>query len=180
MSSAPTLLPVPGPTAASPQPAAPRVDVVVPIHNEQRSLPWSIRRLHDNLSAELPYAWRIVIADNASTDATPQIAHALAADLPGVEVLELPEKGRGRALRAAWSRSDADVLVYMDVDLSTDLRALLPLVAPLISGHSDVAIGTRLADGARVVRGPRRELISRSYNRLLHLSLGARRPRGPP
>ena len=89
-------------------------------------------------------------------------------------MLELPEKGRGRALRAAWSRSDADVLVYMDVDLSTDLRALLPLVAPLVSGHSDVAIGTRLADGARVVRGPKRELISRSYNRLLHLSLGAR------
>jgi putative flippase GtrA len=174
MSSAPTLWPVPGPTAVPLPTARPRVDVVVPVHNEQRALPWSIRRLHDHLSAELPYAWRIVVADNASTDATPQIARALAADLPGVEVLELPEKGRGRALRAAWSRSDADVLVYMDVDLSTDLRALLPLVAPLVSGHSDVAIGTRLADGARVVRGPRRELISRSYNRLLHLSLGAR------
>ena len=124
--------------------------------------------------ASCPYAWRIVIADNASTDETPRIAAALAADLPGVEVLELPEKGRGRALRAAWTGSDADVLCYMDVDLSTDLRALLPLVAPLVSGHSDVAIGTRLADGARVVRGPKRELISRSYNRLLHLSLGAR------
>ena len=174
MSSAPTLVPAPDASPVRPQPAAPRVDVVVPVHNEQRALPWSIRRLHDHLSTALPYAWRIVIADNASTDETPRIAAALAADLPGVEVLDLPEKGRGRALRAAWSRSDADVLVYMDVDLSTDLRALLPLVAPLVSGHSDVAIGTRLADGARVVRGPKRELISRSYNRLLHLSLGAR------
>src|SRR5215213_5407569 len=88
--------------------------------------------------------------------------------------LRLERKGRGRALRAAWSASQAQVVCYMDVDLSTDLRALLPLVAPLLSGHSDVAIGTRLAHGARVVRGPKRELISRGYNRLLHVALRAR------
>jgi len=115
-----------------------------------------------------------VIADNASTDATPRIATALAASLPGVEVLRLERKGRGRALRDAWSASDAQVVAYMDVDLSTDLRALLPLVAPLMSGHSDLAIGSRLARGARVVRGPKRELISRVYNRLLHTTLRAR------
>jgi putative flippase GtrA len=89
-------------------------------------------------------------------------------------VLRLAQKGRGRALRAAWTASDADVLAYMDVDLSTDLKALLPLLAPLVSGHSDVAIGTRLGRGARVTRGPKRELISRTYNHLLHLTLGAR------
>src|SRR5439155_19696948 len=82
-------------------------------------------------------------------------------------------KGRGRALRAAWSASRATVVAYMDVDLSTDLGALLPLVAPLLSGHSDVAIGTRLASGARVVRGPKRELISRSYNLILRTTLRA-------
>src|SRR6266536_6518489 len=82
--------------------------------------------------------------------------------------------GRGRALRSIWLDSDADVLAYMDVDLSTELNALLPLVAPLVSGHSDVAIGTRLARGARVIRGPRREIISRCYNLLLHATLGAR------
>jgi glycosyltransferase involved in cell wall biosynthesis len=150
------------------------VDIVVPVHNEQGALPGSIRRLHDHLTAVLPYTWRIVIADNASTDATEAVARALAEDLPGVEHLRLEEKGRGRALRAAWSRSDADVLCYMDVDLSTDLRALLPLIAPLVSGHSDVAIGTRLATGASVVRGAKRELISRSYNRLLRIALASR------
>ena len=82
--------------------------------------------------------------------------------------------GRGGALRSIWSGSDADVVAYMDVDLSTDLNALLPLVAPLVSGHSDVAIGTRLARGSRVVRGPKREIISRCYNLLLHASLGTR------
>jgi glycosyltransferase involved in cell wall biosynthesis len=154
--------------------SAPRVEIVVPVYNEQSTLERSIRRLHDFLSAELPFAWRIVIADNASTDATLAIARALAVELAGTTVLHLDRKGRGRALRSAWTASDADVLCYMDVDLSTDLRALLPLVSGLVSSHSEVAIGTRLAPGSRVVRGRRRELISRSYNRLLALALRAR------
>ena len=152
---------------------APQIDVVVPVYNEEAVLEYTVRRLHRFLSAELPFTWRIVIADNASTDATPDIARALARELRGVKVLRLEEKGRGRALRAAWSSSSAQVVCYMDVDLSTDLRGLLPLVAPLLSGHSDLAIGTRLAHGARVVRGPKRELISRTYNGILHAALRA-------
>jgi glycosyltransferase involved in cell wall biosynthesis len=150
------------------------VDVVVPVYNEAGTLERSIRRLHDFLGANLPFAWRIVIADNASTDRTWEIAQRLCRELAGVDAIHLDQKGRGRALRAAWSASDADVLCYMDVDLSTDLKALLPLIAGVISGHSDVAIGTRLAAGARVVRGRKRELISRAYNLLLHLVLRAR------
>ena len=152
----------------------PQVEIVVPVFNEEAALGRSIRRLHAFLCASFPFTWRIVIADNASTDATPAIARALGRELRGVSHLRLGEKGRGRALRAAWSASRADVVTYMDVDLSTDLRALLPLVAPLLSGHSDVAIGTRLASGARVVRGPKRELISRSYNVILRTALRAR------
>ena len=154
--------------------AAPQIDVVIPVLDEEATLERSVRRLHRYLSSEFPFTWRITIADNASTDATPAIAARLAAALPGVRPLRLERKGRGRALRAAWSASDARVVCYMDADLSTDLRGLLPLVAPLLSGHSDVAIGTRLANGARVVRGPRRELISRGYNRILHAALRAR------
>jgi glycosyltransferase involved in cell wall biosynthesis len=152
----------------------PQVDVVIPVHDEQQVLEGSVRRLHRFLVDELPFTWRLVIADNASADATPAIAARLARELPGVRHLRLEERGRGRALRAAWSQSPAQVVCYMDVDLSTDLRALLPLVAPLLSGHSDVAIGTRLAHGARVVRGPKRELISRAYNTILHAALRAR------
>jgi putative flippase GtrA len=161
-------------TAPAPALAPPQVEIVVPVHNEERSLALSVRRLHRFLEAEFPFRWRIVIADNASTDITPQLAEALARALPHVSWFRLERTGRGRALRAAWSASEAQVVCYMDVDLSTDLRALLPLVAPLLSGHSDVAIGTRLAHGARVVRGPRRELISRAYNRLLQVALRAR------
>ena len=149
------------------------LEIVVPVYNEERTLALSIRRLHQYLSSSVPLRWRILIADNASTDATPEIAHALAGGLTGVSVLRLEQKGRGRALRTAWSRSTARVVAYMDVDLSTDLRALLPLVSPLLSGHSEVAIGTRLAPGSRVTRGPKRELISRAYNQLLHLLLRA-------
>jgi putative flippase GtrA len=152
----------------------PRIEIVVPVYNEERALSASIHRLRAYLEAEMPFHWQITIADNGSTDATPEIAAALATGLSGIELLECEARGRGRALRAAWLRSDADVVCYMDVDLSTDLRALLPLIAPLVSGHSDVAIGSRLAPGARVVRSRRREVISRLYNRLLHATLAAR------
>ena len=152
----------------------PDVEIVLPVYNEERTLEVSVFRLHRFLEESFPFSWRIVIADNASTDATLEIARDLADDLHDVTVIHVPERGRGRALRVAWSASDARVLCYMDVDLSTDLRALLPLVAPLISGHSDVAIGTRLGRGSRVTRSPKRELISRAYNGVLRLALGAR------
>ncbi len=147
--------------------------MVVPVHDEEADLGRSIRRLHSHLTDELSYTFRITIADNASTDRTWAIATELASTLPHVEAVHLPAKGRGRALRQVWSASDAQVLAYMDVDLSTDLAALLPLVAALLSGHSDIAIGTRLGNGSRVVRGPKRELISRSYNLILRATLGA-------
>ena len=133
-----------------------------------------MRRLHGYLSAGFPFSWRIVVADNASTDRTLAVARRLSYELPGVEAIHLAAKGRGRALRRAWSSSDARVLCYMDVDLSTDLSALLPMVAPLLSGHSELAIGSRLSAGSRVTRGHRREFISRTYNRILHLVLRAR------
>jgi len=150
------------------------LDVVVPVHNEETDLAPCVRRLHQHLAATFPYPFRITIADNASTDATLDVARVLAAELPELAVVHLAEKGRGRALRAVWSASQAPVLAYMDVDLSTDLNALLPLVAPLLSGHSDVAIGSRLTRGSRVVRGSKREVVSRCYNLLLRTTLAAR------
>ncbi|MFJ3093675.1 glycosyltransferase [Streptomyces hydrogenans] len=152
----------------------PVLDVVIPVYNEEKDLEPCVRRLHAHLERTFPYGFRVTVADNASTDATPDIAAALAAELPEVRSVRLEQKGRGRALRTVWSASDAPVLAYMDVDLSTDLNALLPLVAPLISGHSDLAIGSRLARSSRVVRGPKREFISRAYNLILRGSLAAR------
>ena len=149
------------------------LDVVIPVHNEERALARCVRRLHRHLEATFPYAYRITIADNASTDETPRVAAELAATVPDVTWVRLEQKGRGRALKQVWSASPAQVLAYMDVDLSTDLDALWPLVAPLLSGHSDVAIGTRLHRDSRVVRGPKREAISRAYNLILRTALGA-------
>ena len=151
----------------------PVVDVVVPVYNEQAALQRSVRRLHQHLQDSFTFPVRITIADNASTDDTPRIAAELAAELPGVRVVRLDEKGRGRALHHVWSLSDAPVLAYMDVDLSTDLAAFAPLIASLISGHSDLAIGTRLNRSSRVVRGAKREFISRCYNLILKSTLRA-------
>jgi glycosyltransferase involved in cell wall biosynthesis len=158
------------PGAAPTTPASGRVstavDLVIPVYNEEQSLEGSVRRLDDYLR-HLPYDATITIADNASTDATWQIARRLEAELPRVRTVHLDEKGRGRALKAAWRSSTAQVVGYMDVDLSTDLAALPPLLAPLLSGHSDLSIGTRLARGSRIVRGPKRDLLSKGYNLLL-------------
>lgn len=146
---------------------APVIDIVVPVHNEERVLETSISRLHGHLERHLAEPWRVVIADNASTDGTWSCAQALAARLPGVEALHLDQKGRGRALRAAWLESDAQVLSYMDVDLSTGLAAFPRLVRPILDGRADLAIGSRLARGARVQRQLKREVLSRGYNLLI-------------
>jgi putative flippase GtrA len=169
---------VPPTSSATPEtagvPSGPgQVEIVVPVKDEETDLAPSIRRLHAYLSGGFPLTWHITIADNGSRDRTWDIARGLTAELSRVSAVRLAQSGRGRALRSIWSHSDSEVLAYMDVDLSTDLSALLPLVAPLLSGHSDVAIGTRLARGSRVVRGPRREVISRGYNLLLQATLGA-------
>ncbi|MCP2253573.1 Glycosyltransferases involved in cell wall biogenesis [Prauserella aidingensis] len=152
----------------------PVLDVVVPVYDEETDLEPCVRRLHAHLDGAFPYTFRITVADNASVDSTPQVAERLADELAEVRVVRLDQKGRGRALRHVWSTSDSPVLAYLDVDLSTDLAALAPLVAPLISGHSDVAIGSRLARGSHVVRGPKREFISRCYNLLLRGTLAVR------
>src|SRR5450631_1891927 len=150
------------------------VEIVVPVYNEAEHLVERVTRLRRYLDESFPFRALVTLVDNASTDGTFDLASRLAAVTPGVAAVHLPRKGRGRALRTAWSTSTAPVVAYMDVDLSTSLSALLPLVAPLLSGHRDVAAGTRLARGSHVIRGPKRELISRAYNLLLKLSLRGR------
>ncbi|WP_245886830.1 bifunctional glycosyltransferase family 2/GtrA family protein [Umezawaea tangerina] len=164
----------PGASPIATNTKTPVLDVVVPVYNEEVDLGPCVRRLHAEMARSFPYPFRITIADNASTDGTAAVARELVEELPEVVVVHLEQKGRGRALHQVWLGSDAPVLAYMDVDLSTDLAALPPLIAPLISGHSDIAIGSRLARGARVVRGPKREFISRCYNLLLRGTLATR------
>ena len=152
----------------------PEVDITLPAYNEERILAAAVRRLHAYLHTDFPFSTRITIADNASTDGTAVEALRLACELSDVRLLRLNKKGKGRAIAASWLTSDAHVVAYMDVDLSTDLSALLPLVAPIMSGHSEISIGSRLVPGARVVRSARREVISRCYNLLLRIALGMR------
>jgi glycosyltransferase involved in cell wall biosynthesis len=154
--------------------AAPVIDIAIPVYNEERGLEASVRTLHAYLAAHIAYAARITIVDNASTDGTAAIGKRLARDLDGVRFLRLEQKGRGRALRTAWLDSDAEIVAYMDVDLSTNLDALRPLLEPIVEGRADITIGSRLTPGADVTRGLKRECISRVYNLLLRVALHAR------
>ena len=164
-------------TKDGPRACAPRerlVEVAVPVYNEEKILARSVRQLHSYLTRNLPFRFVITIAENASTDGTFAAAQQLCAELSGVRAVHLDRKGRGFALRHVWGSSNADIVAYMDADMSTGLDAFLPLIAPLLSGHSDLATGSRLAHGATVVRSGKREIISRSYNLLLRTVLSAR------
>jgi hypothetical protein len=142
---------------------APTVDVVIPVFNQEDDLERDIRRIHAYLLDEFPFSARITIADGASSDRTWAVATLLAGHLPNVRLLHLSEKGRGRAIASGWLTSDARVVASLDVERATDLSALLPLVAPVISGHSDVSIGSRSM-----------RQISRGYDLLLRIGLGIR------
>jgi putative flippase GtrA len=159
---------------ADPHGAPFEVEVVVPVYNEAGALEAGITTLRRYLDESFPFRTLVTIADNGSTDGTGLIAQRLASTLDGVTAMILDRKGRGYALRSAWSASRAEVVAYMDVDLSTSLSALLPLVGSVLSDHSDIAVGNRLAPGSRVVRGPTRELISRAYSHIVRLALHSR------
>ena len=141
----------------------PTINVTVPVYNEVRRLARCVPKLHGFLIGLGGLNFEIVLADNGSTDGTLALAEELARQHRGVRVMHLEEKGRGRALKAAWGRSEADVLSYMDVDLATDLAAFPALVAAVTQAGFDLAIGSRLLPGSRTRRGWKREVISRCY-----------------
>ena len=146
-----------------------RVDVVIPVYNEEHVLAQSVADLGAFLDANVDYDWRIVIADNASIDDTQAVGEKCAADLERVEYVRIAKKGRGRALRQVWMASDADVMSYMDVDLSTGLTSFPPMIDAILSGSYDVGIGSRLDKGAQVTRQWKREFISRGYNLMIKM-----------
>lgn len=146
------------------------VDIVIPVLNEEVALPICIEKLMAFTSDYPERDWRIVVADNGSTDRTTDIASKLSERYINISLSRLEQRGRGRALKKAWGESDADVRLYMDVDLSTDLQSLPPLVAAITDDGYEVAIGSRLTKDSEVVdRTVKREITSRGYNVMIHL-----------
>ena len=142
----------------------PQLDIVLPVYNEEHVLAGSIAKLREYLyERDFPYTWRIVIADNASTDGTLAAGEGLAAQFDDVTIIHLPEKGRGRALRKAWLESDADAACFMDIDLSTNLDGLLPLARAVLEEGYDVSTGSRMAKGSQIERSIGREITSRGF-----------------
>jgi len=143
------------------------VDVVIPVLNEEDALPSSVAKLRSFLDGRPEREWRIVIADNGSTDSTLEVARELAETVPLLSVTRLEQRGRGRALKKAWLESGADICCYMDVDLSTRLDGLPSLVDAVAVDGYDVAVGSRLLPASEVVgRTIKREITSRGYSLL--------------
>lgn len=148
------------------------IDLVIPVYNEEHALSDSVGKVHEFLSTGFPYPWRIIIADNASTDTTLQVAGRLAGEYERVSVAHIPQKGRGRALRAVWLESDAEVVSYMDVDLSTDISSYPALIEAIVKDGWDLATGTRLSNGSQTRRSVKRETLSRGYNLMIKAVFG--------
>ncbi|MSQ61267.1 MAG: glycosyltransferase [Dehalococcoidia bacterium] len=155
-------------------PGSATVDVVLPVYNEAHVLADSVGRVRRFLQGQADFAWRIVIADNASVDGTLETALRLASAWPEVAVLHIPFKGRGGALHIAWTETEADVRTYMDIDLSTGLPAFLDLVHAVTREGYDLATGTRLHRGSAISRSFRRDVLSRGYNLLIKLTFATR------
>lgn len=152
------------------------VDVVVPVYNEERALPQSIPVLRTFLAGDtFPYEWRIVIADNASVDGTPEAARRLGEQFSGeVVYVRIEEKGRGRALKRTWGDSPMDIVSYMDVDLSTGLEAFPALIGAIAGGGYDMAVGSRLLPSSQVERSLRRRVLTRGYSLIIKAFLWTR------
>jgi glycosyltransferase involved in cell wall biosynthesis len=147
---------------------APQLDIVIPVYNEAHVLEASVGALRKFLlETNFPYTWRVSIADNASTDATLDVARRIEDTYPDVAVVHLPQKGRGRALRRAWLETEADAMCYMDVDLSTHLEGLQPLASAVLDEGYDVATGSRMTRGSQIERSFRREITSRGLISLI-------------
>lgn len=152
------------------------VDIMIPVLNEAHVLEKSVATVREFCGANLPYAWRVVVVDNGSTDGTQAVAQRLKEQFPDdVDFYTLQDRGRGRALRYAWTRSTADVCAYMDVDLSTELAALRRIIDPILEEGYDVATGSRLHKGrSQVTRSKKRYLLSKTYNIMVRWTLNTR------
>lgn len=144
------------------------VDVVLPVYNEEAVLRNNTLILYEYLKRTADFSWNIIIADNASSDRTSEIAKALISGKSNIRYEFLPVKGRGYALRNAFLRSNADILSWMDIDLSTNIRYFKLLIEGIQCGY-DIAIGSRLMQGSRIKRRLNREIISRAYNSLVKI-----------
>jgi len=151
------------------------VDVVIPVYNEEQVLAQSVATVLAWCDEHPEHEWRVLVANNASTDGTLAIARRLEQEQPGrVAVLDVPVKGRGLALRTAWLTSNADVSAYMDVDLSSDIAHLPALIDPIAAGEADLSFGSRLAAQSQTERGLYRETLSRGYVLILNAVLRLR------
>ena len=142
----------------------PKVRLVIPCLNEVKQLEQTVRTVRDFLGKNFPYRWEVFVADNGSSDGTAELAERLSKEFNDVGYFTIPKRGRGRALRKAWTESDADIVAYTDVDLSTELEALEKLCRGIVEQGCDLATGSRLLPESRIKRGLKRDVISRCYN----------------
>ena len=161
--------------AAAPKSSFMTFDVTIPVLDEEATLQSQTAKLHAFLRKHYPdlQQWNILIADNGSTDATPDLARELEQEYPNVHLVKVPRRGVGLALKTSWGQSQADIVGYMDLDLATDLKHFPETYERLTQGGCDLVYASRLHRDAKVINRPfKREVSSRGFNLILKWYLG--------
>ena len=150
-----------------------QIDLVLPVYNGENYIEKSIRKLHDWIKQNPDHEYNIVIAINASTDNTLNIAKKLEAELPNkIRVIDIPQKGRGIAIRTGWENSNAEICAYMDADLSADLKHITEIIEPIIKNEAQICCGSRKMQDSSVKTTLMRGILSWLYNLTLRTTLG--------
>jgi uncharacterized membrane protein YbhN (UPF0104 family) len=150
------------------------VSVVLPAYNEANRIEDTVKVVKDTLE-KLDYGYEIIIAEDGSTDGTDEIAKRLSSRDPRIVHLHSDNRlGRGKALTNAMEIAKGDVVVYLDVDLSTDMDHLKELIDAVAKEGYDIATGSRLLKDSQTERPFKRDFASKVYNFLVRLMLGSK------
>lgn len=151
------------------------VQFCLPIYNEEKILAKNVLKLFDYLknSKDSNFSWQIVLIINGSRDKSLAIAKGLEAKhQKEIKAINILEPGKGNALKIYSKKSQADILVYMDIDLAVTLKNIPNLINPIIENKYDLVIGSRLLKESKIERSFLRELSSQIYSFLARRILG--------
>jgi dolichyl-phosphate beta-glucosyltransferase len=146
----------------------PLLSIILPALNEEQRLPKCLDKIDAFLRTQ-SFTAEVIVVENASTDRTAEITRAFAVDHPYVKLIQLEERGKGRAVKAGMLAAQGEYRFICDVDLSMPIEEVVHFLPPY-TGDADISIATREGKQARRVGEPEyRHIMGRVNNFIIQL-----------